>query len=96
MVVARFFSRPFFLAVLLWMAIGAAFYLLADLLLMPYVAGKFKGTVKVPSLVSLAPEEARGILDKNGLHYMLDSTGDYSNNVAAGKILSQYPLTAPR
>jgi eukaryotic-like serine/threonine-protein kinase len=92
LVLARFFSRPFFLAVLLWMVLGAAFYLLADLLLMPYVAGKFKGTVKVPSLVSLAPEEARGILDKNELHYMLDSTGDYSNDVAAGKVLSQYPL----
>jgi serine/threonine-protein kinase len=92
LVLARFFSRPFFLAALLWLFLGAAFYLLADLLLMPYVAGKFKGTVEVPALVSLAPEEARGILDKSGLHYMLDSTGDYSNEVAAGRILSQYPL----
>lgn len=92
MVLARFFSRPFFLAALIWIILGTAFYLLADMLLMPYVAGKFKGTVKVPALVSLAPEEARGVLDRNGLHYMLDSTGDYSNDVAAGKILSQYPL----
>jgi eukaryotic-like serine/threonine-protein kinase len=92
LVVARFFSKPFFLAVFLWILLGTLLYLLADLLLMPYVAGKFKGTVKVPPLVSLPPEEAKGILEKNGLLYMLDSTGDYSNDVAAGKILSQYPL----
>lgn len=92
MVVARFFSKPFFLAVFLWFLIGAGLYLLADLLLMPYVAGKFKGTVEVPALVNLPPDQAKGILDKNGLLYMLDSTGDYSNEVAAGKILSQYPL----
>lgn len=91
MVVARFFSKPFFLAVFVWLLLGALLFLLADLLLMPYVAGKFKGTVKVPPLVSLSPEEAKGILDRGDLHYMLDSTGDYSNNVAAGKILSQYP-----
>jgi eukaryotic-like serine/threonine-protein kinase len=92
LVLARFFSKPFFLAVFIWILIGALLYLLADLLLMPYVAGKFKGTVKVPALVSLPPEEAKGILEKNGLLYMLDSTGDYSNDVPAGKILSQYPL----
>ena len=92
MVVARILSKPFFLAVLVWIFLGALLYLLADMLLMPYVAGKFKGTVKVPTLVSLAPEEAKGILNRNGLLYMLDSTGDYSNAVAAGKILSQYPL----
>lgn len=60
---------------------------------MPYVAGKFKGTVHVPPLVSLPPEQAKAILDKNGLIYMLDSTGDYSADVAAGKILTQYPET---
>lgn len=92
MVVARFFSKPFFLAVIVWIFLGALLYFLADMLLMPYVAGKFKGTVEVPSLVGLPPEEAKGILDRNDLHYMLDSTGDYSNDVAAGKILSQYPL----
>lgn len=93
MVLARFFSKPFFLAASLWVLLGACLYLLADLLLMPYVAGKFKGTVKVPALVSLSPEAAKGMLEKNGLLYMLDSTGDYSADVAAGRILSQYPVT---
>ncbi len=88
---ARFFSRPFFLAVLLWGFVGVALYLLINLLVMPYMAGKFKGTVKVPALVRLPPDQAKSILDKNELIYMLDSTGDYSTDVAAGRILTQYP-----
>jgi serine/threonine-protein kinase len=93
LVIARFFSRPFFLAVILWCLIGAAVYFVADLLVMPYVAGKFKGTVAVPALVAKTPEEAKGLLKRNDLLYMLDSTGDYSNEVAAGKVLSQYPVS---
>ena len=92
MVVARFFSKPFFLAVIVWIFLGALLYFLADMLLMPSMAGKFKGTVKVPALLRLSPEEAKSVLERDGLLYMLDSTGDYSNEVAAGKILSQYPL----
>ena len=92
MVLARFFSKAFFVALLLWGLICVALYLVTDLLLMPYMAGKFKGTVRVPALVSLPPEEAKAILGKNELLYMLDSTGDYSQDVAAGRILSQYPL----
>ena len=92
-VLSRLFSRPFFLALLIWMLAGACLYLLINMLAMPYVAGKFKGTVKVPSLVSLPPDQAKDILNKNELIYMLDSTGDYSTDVAAGKILTQYPET---
>jgi len=88
---ARFFSKPFFLALLFWILAGALLYFAINSVAMPYVAGKFKGTVIVPALVSLPPEEARGILEKNDLIYMLDSTGDYSGDVPAGKILSQYP-----
>ncbi|MEO7425638.1 MAG: PASTA domain-containing protein [Fibrobacteria bacterium] len=92
-VLARLFSRPFFLALLFWILAGAVLYFLTNMLIMPYVAGKFKGTVKVPALVSLPPEQAKSILLKNGLIYMLDSTGDYSNDIGAGKILTQYPET---
>ena len=89
----RFFAKPFFLALLLWLLAGATLYFLFDSAIMPYMAGKFKGTVHVPGLVSLPPEQAKAILDKNGLIYMLDSTGDYSTDVAAGRILTQYPET---
>lgn len=92
MALARFLSKPFFVALLLWIFIGSALYLLTDNLFMPYLAGKFKGTVKVPVLVNLPPEKAKDILGKDGLIYMLDSTGDYSTDVAAGKILTQYPV----
>ncbi len=88
---ARFLSKPFFLALLLWGFVGAILYLVLNLLVMPYMAGKFKGTVKVPALVGLPPEQAKSILDKNRLIYMLDSSGDYSTDVAAGRILTQYP-----
>lgn len=88
---ARFLSKPFFLAVFLWIFTAAILYILINSLVMPYVAGKFKGTVHVPALVNLPPEQAKAILVKNGLIYMLDSTGDYSADVAAGKILTQYP-----
>ena len=90
---ARLFSRPFFLALLLWILAGAVFCLLLNMVAMPYVAGKFKGTVKVPALVTLPPEQARDILKKNSLIYMLDSTGDYSTDVPAGRVLTQYPET---
>lgn len=89
---ARFFSKPFFIALLLWFVIGAIFYFTLNLVVMPYFAGKFIGKVKVPALVSLQPEKARDLLKKDELIYMLDSTGDYSNDVGAGKILSQYPV----
>ncbi len=90
-VLARFFSKPFFVALLLWFLIGIVFYFLANLLIMPYVAGKFIGKVKVPALGGLPPEKARDLLRQGGLLYMLDSTGDYSVDVPAGRVLSQYP-----
>ena len=92
MLLARIFSKPFFLALLLWFLAGSALYLLADLFFMPYLAGRFKGTVDVPALAGLPPERAKDILEGNGLIFMLDSSGDYSTDVVAGKILSQYPL----
>lgn len=88
---ARFLSKPFFLALGLWAVLGAILYLLINMLVMPYMAGKFIGKVKVPELVRLPPDQAKSILDKDGLIYMLDSTGDYSTDVAAGRILTQYP-----
>ena len=88
---ARFFSKPFFLAVLFWAIFGAILYLVVNLLVMPYLAGKFKDKVKVPVLIRMPPDQARYILDTNRLIYMLDSTGEYSTDVPAGYILTQYP-----
>jgi len=91
-VLARFFSKPFFIAALLWLVLLTVSYFVFNLIVMPYFAGKFVGKVKVPAMVKMDSESARASLTKLSLIYMLDSTGDYSNDVGAGKILSQYPL----
>jgi eukaryotic-like serine/threonine-protein kinase len=91
-VLVRLFSKPFFIAVLLWFFLGAMVYFTVNLLVMPYFAGKFIGKVKVPALVGLQPDKAKDILKANGLLYIMDSTGDFSNDIVAGHILSQYPL----
>ena len=90
-ILARYFSNPFVAALLLWIVIFAVAGLAADLVLMPYLAGRFAGKGKVPELAGLSPEAAKQKLADNGLLYMQDSLGDYSNDVAAGRILSQYP-----
>ncbi len=82
------------MAVYLWMALGFGAYLVLDLLVMPLIAGKFKDTVAVPELSGLLPEEASQKLGNNGLQYMLDSTGDFSADIGAGRVLSQYPPAA--
>lgn len=89
--IARFFAKPFFVALLLWVFLVVTLYLLVNLLVMPYFAGKFIGKVAVPALVRLQPEKAKDILKSNGLLFMMDSSGDYSNDIGAGKIISQYP-----
>ncbi len=91
-VFARFFSRAFFVAALIWFTVALIIYFLINLLIMPYFAGKFVGKVSVPALVSITPEKAKTLLKDKSLIFMLDSTGDYSNTVSAGKILSQFPL----
>jgi beta-lactam-binding protein with PASTA domain len=89
----RLFSRPFFVAGMLWLILLATFYLLADYLIMPSLAGQFKKTVPVPVLVGLSPTAAQKQLEPLGLKGMLDSTGDYSQDIPAGHILSQFPVS---
>ncbi len=91
-ILARFFSRAFFVAALIWFTVALTIYFLINLLIMPYFAGKFVGKVSVPALVSTTPEKAKTMLKDKSLLFMLDSTGDYSNDIPAGKILSQFPL----
>lgn len=91
MSLSRFLARPFFVASFAWLLVLAAIYVLADFWLMPALAGQFKKTSPVPGLVGLTPEAAQKALDTAALQYMLDSTGDYSQNIPAGHILSQFP-----
>jgi eukaryotic-like serine/threonine-protein kinase len=91
MSLSRFLARPFFVASLAWVVILAALYVVADYWIMPTLAGQFKKTSPVPGLVGLTPEAAQKALDEAALQFMLDSTGDYSQNIPAGHILSQFP-----
>jgi eukaryotic-like serine/threonine-protein kinase len=91
MPLSRFLARPFFVAALAWLFILAALYVVADYWIMPTLAGQFKKTSPVPGLVGLTPEAAQKALGGAALEYMLDSTGDYSQNIPAGRILSQFP-----
>jgi eukaryotic-like serine/threonine-protein kinase len=91
MSLSRFFARPFFVAAIAWVfLLGIGFFLVDDWL-MPAMAGQFKKTSPVPELIGLPPENAQTQLTALGLIYMLDSTGDYSQNVPAGHILTQFP-----
>lgn len=89
----RLLSRPFFVAALVWLVILAFIYVIADYWVMPAVTGQFTPTSAVPALVGLKAEQAESQLDKLKLEYMLDSTGDYSQNIPAGHILSQFPAS---
>jgi eukaryotic-like serine/threonine-protein kinase len=91
MSLSRFFSRPFFVAGIAWIVILGLGFFLVDDWVMPAIAGQFKKTSPVPELVGLQPEKAQTQLASLGLHYMLDSTGDYSENIPAGHILTQFP-----
>ncbi len=87
----RLLSRPFFVAALVWLAILAVIYVIADYWVMPAVTGQYTPTSAVPALIGLKAEEAESQLDKLKIEYMLDSTGDYSQDIPAGHILSQFP-----
>jgi len=87
----RLLSRPFFAASLLWLVLLSVTYVLADYWIMPTIAGQFKATAPVPELIGLRTDSARIALEKAGIEFMLDSTGDYSQNIPAGHILSQFP-----
>ncbi len=93
MKLASFLAKPVFMALYLWVIAGVAAYFLIDKLVMPVVAGQFKGTVEVPELFNTSPEDAGPLLLGKGLTLLLDSAGDYSADVPAGRILSQFPAS---
>ncbi len=90
---SKLLAKPLVFGLTLWSAFALIVYVLINSLIMPYLAGKFTGTVAVPALTGLAPEQAKNILSQNHLLFMLDSTGDYSQNIKAGLVQGQYPLS---
>jgi serine/threonine-protein kinase len=87
----RLLTRPLIPALLFFALLAAAGFVAVDRLLMPWAAGKFKHTAEVPALVGLAPEKAEEAMRAAGLILMRDSATDYSPDVPAGLIQTQFP-----
>jgi eukaryotic-like serine/threonine-protein kinase len=87
----RLFSRPFFVASLLWLILLTVAYVAVDYWVMPTFAGQFKHKATVPAVIGLKTDSAEAMLDRLKLEFMLDSTSDYSVKIPAGHILSQFP-----
>jgi beta-lactam-binding protein with PASTA domain len=90
-VVPRILLRPLVPALLLFAAALFAVFLVADLFVMPWVAGKFRPVATVPFLRGLEPEAATDTLRARGLRFAVDTAADYSRSVRKGRILSQTP-----
>jgi serine/threonine-protein kinase len=87
----KLFFRPIFPAfaagsVLLLAAIG-----IADQFVMPWVAGRFTSTVKVPGILGVEKGKAEAELTSLGLHLMLDTAAELSADFPKGTLLFQFP-----
>lgn len=89
--VPRFLLRPVVPALLGWGGFLLVVFLVADLFVMPWVAGKYRPVAAVPYLVGLDTLAAADTLKARGLHLVIDSAGDHSRTVPAGRILLQTP-----
>jgi serine/threonine-protein kinase len=58
---------------------------------MPWAAGRFRPVTTVPHVQGLASAAAEDTLRTHGLRFAVDSAGDYSRTVPAGRVLSQTP-----
>jgi hypothetical protein len=93
---SRLFTRPVVPALILWGFALLAMFLIVDLYVMPWAAGKFRPVVTVPSVAGLRPEAARDTLGERGLRFAVDTAGDYSRLVPAGRVLAQTPDSGSR
>lgn len=89
--VPRFLIRPVVPALMAWAGILLAIFLVADLFVMPWAAGKYRPVSTVPYVVGLDTLAAADTLKARGLHLVVDSVGDHSRTVPAGRILYQKP-----
>jgi beta-lactam-binding protein with PASTA domain len=90
-VVPRILLRPIVPALLLWAAVMLTLFLITDMFVMPWVAGRFRPVATVPVLRGLEPEAAADTLRAYGLRFAVDTAVDYSRTIPKGRILSQTP-----
>lgn len=89
--VPRLLTRPVVPALVIWAVVLAAGFLLVDHYLMPRAAGRFLPVVSVPKVIGLDTAAASDTLRARGLSLAVDSAGDYSRAVRAGRVLAQIP-----
>lgn len=82
---------PFVYALTFWLVVVVVGVLIVDWVAMPIIAGRWKSTVEVPSLVGVSSSEAELALDKLGLKFVWSPEGRYSSQVPAGHVLVQIP-----
>ena len=87
----RWLTKPLVPALLAWGAVCLIVFYMLNGWLMPSFAGRFARTSEVPKLVGLKMEKAGEVLQQQGLSLMLDTVSDFSAEVGAGKIMSQFP-----
>ena len=87
----RWLTRPLVPALLIWGVVCLILFYALNGLIMPSLAGRFAKTSEVPKVTGLKMEKAGEVLHQQGLNLMLDSSSDFSAEVAAGRIMSQFP-----
>lgn len=87
----RLFTRPIIPAIILWGIAVLALFLVIDLSVMPWAAGRFRPVVTVPSVAGMKPDVAKDTLRVRGLRFAVDTAGDHSRLIPAGRVLSQTP-----
>jgi serine/threonine-protein kinase len=89
-------KHPSFYATCFWAVVGFLFFLTADFIIMPILAGHLSFTSEVPSVVGKPAKEAQAIFDDENLEVSWDSVGRYSAKVPAGAVLIQVPSPGRR
>ena len=93
---AIFQKHPSFYALCFWLVSLFVVLLIADLILMPFVAGRYSFTSVVPNLSGKSPKEASAILDQENLKVLVDSVSRFSPTIPAGAVLYQSPVAGRR
>jgi beta-lactam-binding protein with PASTA domain len=89
--IPRWLVRPIIPALLIWGFFLLVVFLIVDLSLMPWLAGRFAETKRVPSVIGLEVKAAEDTLKRHGLRFGIDTVSEHSNVIPKDRVLSQTP-----
>ena len=87
----KFFKNEFFISIITWISLLLILLIVADKMLLPWIAGQNRKTVTIPLLIGLDPEKAESLLDDLNLNVEWSEKSQYSLTIAEGKVMSQIP-----